>query len=116
MPVATRISILAVRRRPAMPIGWREQRRRICLASPAGGGLTGLLDPKQIVGPNYFGNTSHKKGDMVDFVTGTIHAGKGWDKEQVESVVAGAIGRGHAASASKRPTMTINPKSKPVRR
>jgi len=34
--------------------------------------IAGLLDPKQIAGPRYFGNTSHKEGDMAAFVTDTI--------------------------------------------
>jgi ubiquinol-cytochrome c reductase cytochrome b subunit len=34
--------------------------------------VSGILDPKQIAGPNYFGNTTHKDGDMVTFVQDTI--------------------------------------------
>lgn len=49
--------------------------------------LTGLLDPKQIATPNYFGNTSHKKGDMVDFVTDAMQNGKTWSKRDCENVV-----------------------------
>ena len=49
--------------------------------------LTGLLDPKQIVDPNYFANTAHSKSDMVDFVTGALQDGKTWKKGEVESVV-----------------------------
>jgi ubiquinol-cytochrome c reductase cytochrome b subunit len=49
--------------------------------------LTGLLDPKQIVGPNYFGGTSHKKGDMVDFVTGALQESKTWKKDNIEAAV-----------------------------
>jgi len=30
--------------------------------------LEGLLDPKQVAGPKYFGNTKFKNGPMVDFV------------------------------------------------
>lgn len=36
--------------------------------------VQGLLDPKQIAGPQYFGNTAHKEGDMVNFVKDTIGA------------------------------------------
>jgi len=36
--------------------------------------IRGLLDPKQIAGPQYFGNTAHKEGDMVNFVKDTIGA------------------------------------------
>jgi len=34
--------------------------------------VAGVLDPQQIAGPHYFGNTSHKGGDMVTFVNDTI--------------------------------------------
>ncbi|MCI0334907.1 MAG: cytochrome b N-terminal domain-containing protein [Planctomycetes bacterium] len=34
--------------------------------------VRGILDPKQIAGPHYFGNTSHKEGEMVAFVNDTI--------------------------------------------
>lgn len=34
--------------------------------------VKGLLDPEKIVGPDFFGNTSHKEGEMADFVTNTL--------------------------------------------
>jgi ubiquinol-cytochrome c reductase cytochrome b subunit len=34
--------------------------------------VLGLLDPKQVASPRFFGNTSHKEGDMVTFVNDTI--------------------------------------------
>jgi ubiquinol-cytochrome c reductase cytochrome b subunit len=34
--------------------------------------VAGILDPAKIVGPNYFGNTTHKEGDMATFVSDTI--------------------------------------------
>ncbi len=34
--------------------------------------VSGMLDPKQIAGPHYFGNTAHSEGDMVTFVKDTI--------------------------------------------
>jgi ubiquinol-cytochrome c reductase cytochrome b subunit len=34
--------------------------------------VRGLLDPKQIAGPHYFGNTVHKEGEMVTFVNDSI--------------------------------------------
>jgi ubiquinol-cytochrome c reductase cytochrome b subunit len=34
--------------------------------------VRGILDPKQIASPRFFGNTSHKEGDMVTFVHDTI--------------------------------------------
>jgi ubiquinol-cytochrome c reductase cytochrome b subunit len=49
--------------------------------------LTGLLDPTQIAGPNYFGNTSHKDGGMVDFVGGALQDNETWKKGELDSVV-----------------------------
>ena len=40
--------------------------------------IKGILDPDKIAGPDYFGNTSHKDGDMVDFVR--EHIGDGAKK------------------------------------
>jgi ubiquinol-cytochrome c reductase cytochrome b subunit len=34
--------------------------------------VAGILDPKQVAGPRYFGNTAFKEGDMVTFVKETI--------------------------------------------
>jgi ubiquinol-cytochrome c reductase cytochrome b subunit len=34
--------------------------------------LRGILDPQQVNGPHYFGNTAHKEGDMATFVNDTI--------------------------------------------
>jgi ubiquinol-cytochrome c reductase cytochrome b subunit len=48
--------------------------------------LLGLLDPEQIDGPHYFGNTSHKEGDMVTFVKDTI--GTQLDELKGEELVA----------------------------
>ncbi len=56
--------------------------------------LAGLLDPKQIVGPQYFGATTRYKElkakdkslEMVDFVQGDI---RDWPHAEVEQVVAG---------------------------
>jgi ubiquinol-cytochrome c reductase cytochrome b subunit len=46
--------------------------------------LAGLLNPKQIAGPDYFGNTSHREGEMADFVKDTL---AGWPAEEVQNVV-----------------------------
>ncbi|HEV3137805.1 MAG TPA: cytochrome b N-terminal domain-containing protein [Pirellulales bacterium] len=46
--------------------------------------LTSLLDPKHIAGPNFFGNTSHREGEMVGFVNETL---KDWPPEEVRNVV-----------------------------
>lgn len=46
--------------------------------------LAGLLDPKQIAGPGYFGNTAHKEGEMVGFVNDDLTK----DKAELEAIVA----------------------------
>ncbi|HEV3344670.1 MAG TPA: c-type cytochrome, partial [Pirellulales bacterium] len=49
------------------------------------GWIGGLLDPEQVDGPNYFGGTSHKEGEMQGFVKETLAKA---DSEQVKAVVA----------------------------
>ncbi|MEX0611953.1 MAG: cytochrome b N-terminal domain-containing protein [Pirellulales bacterium] len=34
--------------------------------------VKGILDPEKVAGPQYFGNTTHKEGDMVTWVNDTI--------------------------------------------
>lgn len=46
--------------------------------------LSGLLNPAQIAGPKYFGNTAHFEGEMVDFVTGELLS---WSQEEIASAV-----------------------------
>ena len=48
----------------------------------------GLLDPDQVGGPAYFGNTAHKEGDMVSYVTGDMTDADTWSKNQIEAVIA----------------------------
>jgi len=48
----------------------------------------GLLDPEQVGGPAYFGNTAHKDGDMETYVTGDMTDADTWSKEQIEAVIA----------------------------
>lgn len=47
--------------------------------------IAGLLDPKRINGPHYFGNTAHADGEMVSFVTETL---TDWPTEEVSDIVA----------------------------
>ncbi len=47
--------------------------------------LFGLLDPRQVDGPRYFGTTSHAKGEMVEFVKETLTK---TDPKQVRAIVA----------------------------
>jgi ubiquinol-cytochrome c reductase cytochrome b subunit len=71
-----------------------EAATRVATASAANlfgfgtvGWARGLLDPDQVGGPAYFGNTAHKDGDMVAYVTGDMTDADTWSKEQIESVV-----------------------------
>jgi ubiquinol-cytochrome c reductase cytochrome b subunit len=36
--------------------------------------VNGILDPQKIAGPHYFGNTAHKEGEMVGFLSDSIAA------------------------------------------
>jgi len=47
--------------------------------------LTGLLDPKLVDSSHYFGDTTHKKGAMVDFVKNELSE---WDKADIAAVIA----------------------------
>ena len=54
------------------------------------GGLVwarGLLDPEQVAGPAYFGNTAHSDGDMVSFVTDELSDPDLWKPDEVEAVI-----------------------------
>ena len=50
--------------------------------------MRGLLDPDQVAGPAYFGNTAHKDGDMVNFVQGDLQVADFWTKDDIAAVVA----------------------------
>jgi ubiquinol-cytochrome c reductase cytochrome b subunit len=49
--------------------------------------MRGLLDPKQVAGPAYFGNTAHKEGDMVNFVQNDLTDAKTWKPDDIEAVI-----------------------------
>ncbi len=46
----------------------------------------GLLDPEQVAGPAYFGNTAHAEGDMVSYVTDDMTDRDTWSEPQIEAV------------------------------
>jgi ubiquinol-cytochrome c reductase cytochrome b subunit len=50
--------------------------------------MKGLLDPDQVAGPAYFGNTAHKDGDMVGFVQGDLQDADTWKPADIEAVIA----------------------------
>jgi ubiquinol-cytochrome c reductase cytochrome b subunit len=49
--------------------------------------MRGLLDPEQVAGPAYFGNTAHKEGDMVSFVQGDLTDRDTWTEKDIAAVV-----------------------------
>jgi len=49
--------------------------------------MRGLLDPKQVAGPAYFGNTAHKEGDMVTFVQHDLTDAATWKPDDIEAVI-----------------------------
>jgi quinol-cytochrome oxidoreductase complex cytochrome b subunit/mono/diheme cytochrome c family protein len=50
--------------------------------------VRGLLDPDEVAGPAYFGNTAHADGDMVGFVQGDLQDADTWSRDDVAAVVA----------------------------
>jgi ubiquinol-cytochrome c reductase cytochrome b subunit len=50
--------------------------------------VAGLLDPRKIVGPDYFGNTKLRSGEMPGFVKDTLGKLEGDEKKQLEMAVA----------------------------
>jgi ubiquinol-cytochrome c reductase cytochrome b subunit len=60
--------------------------------------IAGLLDPHKIGTPEYFGNTAHFEGDMVNFVTGDL---KDWKKTEIDNVVIALSAEAHLKSQAK---------------
>ncbi|NBW87345.1 MAG: cytochrome bc complex cytochrome b subunit, partial [Planctomycetia bacterium] len=50
------------------------------------GWVRGLLDPERVAGPEYFGNTAHKDGDMVGYVRDEMADGEKWKPAEIEAV------------------------------
>ena len=50
--------------------------------------MAGLLDPERVAGPEYFGHTAHKDGDMVSFVQNDLTAADTWSKDEIAAVIA----------------------------
>jgi len=60
--------------------------------------MRGLLDPGQVAGPAYFGNTAHNEGDMVSFVQNDLTDGAAWPPADIEAVVAALAAEGGFAA------------------
>ena len=48
--------------------------------------IAGWLDPEQVGGPNYFGNTAFKKGDMVSFIDETLSDLDDDEKAEIQQI------------------------------
>ena len=57
--------------------------------------LTGLLDPKQIAGPDYFGATKLRGGKMVSFVKETLSDLDADEKASLKKVIAAVSAEAH---------------------
>ena len=64
------------------------------------GWMRGLLDPKQVAGPAYFGNTAHKDGDMVSFVQNDLADAATWKPDDIEAVIAAMTAEAGLAPAA----------------
>jgi len=63
--------------------------------------MRGLLDPAEVAGPAYFGNTAHADDDMVSFVTQDLTDRDTWKLEDIEAVVVAM-----SAESGLRPQQT----------
>ena len=65
--------------------------------------VRGLLDPKQVAGPAYYGNTAHKDGDMVSFVQNDLTDADAWKPDDLEAVaLALEAEAGHGSADAAR--------------
>jgi len=48
--------------------------------------VRGLFDPARVAGPEYFGNTAHKDGDMVAYVRDEMTDREKWKPDEIEAV------------------------------
>ena len=67
--------------------------------------MRGLLDPKQVAGPAYFGNTAHKEDDMVNFVQNDLTDADTWKPDDIEAVIAAMAAEAGLAAAGTAPAV-----------
>ncbi len=65
--------------------------------------VRGLLDPKRVAGPEYFGNTAHKDGDMVQYVRDEMADPEKWKPAEIEAVAVALAAEAGLADASATP-------------
>jgi ubiquinol-cytochrome c reductase cytochrome b subunit len=65
--------------------------------------VRGLFDPQRVAGPEYFGNTAHKDGDMVAYVRDEMTDREKWKPDEIEAVavaLAAEAGRPDAGATA----------------
>jgi len=67
--------------------------------------MQGLLDPKQVAGPAYFGNTAHKDDDMVNFVQNDLADTATWKPDDIEAVIVAMAAEAGLAAAGTPPAV-----------
>ncbi|MCX7431057.1 MAG: cytochrome b N-terminal domain-containing protein [Planctomycetia bacterium] len=67
--------------------------------------MRGLLDPKQVAGPAYFGNTAHKEDDMVNFVQNDLTDAATWKPDDIEAVIVAMAAEAGLAAAGTPPAV-----------
>ena len=67
--------------------------------------MRGLLDPTQVAGPAYFGNTAHKEDDMVNFVQNDLTDAATWKPDDIEAVIAAMAAEAGLAAAGTAPAV-----------
>jgi len=65
--------------------------------------MQGLLDPKQVAGPAYFGNTAHKDDEMVNFVQNDLTDAATWKPDDIEAVIVAMAAEAGLAAAGTAP-------------
>jgi ubiquinol-cytochrome c reductase cytochrome b subunit len=67
--------------------------------------MRGLLDPKQVAGPAYFGNTAHKDDEMVNFVQNDLTDAATWKPDDIEAVIVAMAAEAGLAAAGTSPAV-----------
>jgi ubiquinol-cytochrome c reductase cytochrome b subunit len=67
--------------------------------------MRGLLDPKQVAGPAYFGNTAHKEDDMVNFVQNDLTDAATWKPDDIEAVIVAMAAESGLAATGTAPAV-----------
>ena len=67
--------------------------------------MRGLLDPKQVAGPAYFGNTAHKDDEMVNFVQNDLADAATWKPDDIEAVIVAMAAEAGLAAAGTPPAV-----------